>query len=146
MSEDEVYSRIEKLPEARNIVPRFIRNAGSSNIPGCHLHEQPRHYSPARNNGSSNGTPQELSHQASLVRGVANEVFTEMGASVSYKVGTMIEIPPAALVADEIAKEAEFFSFGTNDLTQMTYGYSRDDVGKFLPIYLSKVHPTKRPV
>ncbi|TYI61609.1 hypothetical protein E1A91_D10G184900v1 [Gossypium mustelinum] len=84
------------------------------------------------------GTPQELGHQVSLIRSTAKKVFSEMGSSLSYKVGTMIEIPRAALVADEIAKEAEFFSFGTNDLTQMTFGYSRDDVGKFLPIYLSK--------
>lgn len=84
------------------------------------------------------GTPQELSHQVSLVHSVAKKVFSEMGTSLSYKVGTMIEIPRAALVADEIANEAEFFSFGTNDLTQMTFGYSRDDVGKFLPIYLAK--------
>ncbi|XP_027916592.1 pyruvate, phosphate dikinase, chloroplastic-like [Vigna unguiculata] len=83
------------------------------------------------------GTPQELRHQASLIRSVADNVLSEMGSSLSYKVGTMIEVPRAALVADEIAKEAEFFSFGTNDLTQMTFGYSRDDVGKFLPIYLS---------
>ncbi|KAK9160215.1 hypothetical protein Syun_006556 [Stephania yunnanensis] len=61
-----------------------------------------------------------------------------MGTSIGYKIGTMIEIPRAALVADEIAEQVEFFSFGTNDLTQMTFGYSRDDVGKFLPIYLSK--------
>ncbi|CAL5198806.1 unnamed protein product [Lathyrus oleraceus] len=83
------------------------------------------------------GTPQELKHQANLIRDVAEKVFSEMGSSVSYKVGTMIEVPRAALVADEIANEAEFFSFGTNDLTQMTFGYSRDDVGKFLPIYLA---------
>lgn len=84
------------------------------------------------------GTPQELGHQVRLIRVVAKTVFLEMGASVAYKVGTMIEVPRAALVADEIAKEADFFSFGTNDLTQMTFGYSRDDVGKFLPIYLAK--------
>ncbi|XP_021290362.1 pyruvate, phosphate dikinase, chloroplastic-like isoform X1 [Herrania umbratica] len=84
------------------------------------------------------GAPEELGHQVCLIRSVANEVFSEMGFSISYKVGTMIEIPRAALVADEIAKEAEFFSFGTNDLTQMTFGFSRDDVGKFLPLYLSK--------
>ncbi|KAK9933606.1 hypothetical protein M0R45_020795 [Rubus argutus] len=83
------------------------------------------------------GTPQELGHQVSLIRIVAKTVFAEMGTTLSYKVGTMIEIPRAALVADEIAKEADFFSFGTNDLTQMTFGYSRDDVAKFLPIYLS---------
>uniref|UniRef100_A0A1D1ZEE7 Pyruvate, phosphate dikinase, chloroplastic n=2 Tax=Anthurium amnicola TaxID=1678845 RepID=A0A1D1ZEE7_9ARAE len=84
------------------------------------------------------GTPQELGHQVSVIRRIAEKVFSEMGTSISYKVGTMIEIPRAALVADEIAEQAEFFSFGTNDLTQMTFGYSRDDVGKFLPIYLSK--------
>ncbi|XP_017975037.1 PREDICTED: pyruvate, phosphate dikinase, chloroplastic isoform X2 [Theobroma cacao] len=84
------------------------------------------------------GAPEELGHQVCLIHSVANEVFSEMGFSISYKVGTMIEIPRAALVADEIAMEAEFFSFGTNDLTQMTFGFSRDDVGKFLPLYLSE--------
>ncbi|KAL2339108.1 hypothetical protein Fmac_013554 [Flemingia macrophylla] len=79
----------------------------------------------------------ELRHQVIIIRDVADKVLSEMGSYVSYKVGTMIEVPRAALLADEIAKEAEFFSFGTNDLTQMTFGYSRDDVGKFLPIYLS---------
>lgn len=73
-----------------------------------------------------------------LIRQTANNVFTAMGKTIEYKIGTMIEIPRAALVADEIAEQAEFFSFGTNDLTQMTFGYSRDDVGKFLPIYLSQ--------
>ncbi|KAK9162388.1 hypothetical protein Syun_003290 [Stephania yunnanensis] len=80
---------------------------------------------------------QELEHQVSLIRDVSKKVFSEMGTSIGYKIGTMIEIPRAALVADEIAEQVEFFSFGTNDLTQMTFGYSRDDVGKFLPIYLS---------
>ncbi|KAJ4968952.1 hypothetical protein NE237_015653 [Protea cynaroides] len=84
------------------------------------------------------GTPQELGHQVSLIHSVAEKVFSEMGTFLSYKVGTMIEIPRAALLAEEIATKADFFSFGTNDLTQMTFGYSRDDVGKFLPIYLSK--------
>ncbi|KAG6529563.1 hypothetical protein ZIOFF_011771 [Zingiber officinale] len=84
------------------------------------------------------GTPQELKHQTDLIRKTAQKVFSEMGTSISYKVGTMIEVPRAALIADEIAEQAEFFSFGTNDLTQMTFGYSRDDVGKFLPIYLLK--------
>ncbi|XP_047095472.1 pyruvate, phosphate dikinase 2 [Lolium rigidum] len=84
------------------------------------------------------GTPQELGHQVALIRQIANKVFTSMGKTIGYKVGTMIEIPRAALVADEIAEQAEFFSFGTNDLTQMTFGYSRDDVGKFLPIYLAQ--------
>ncbi|KAL6910013.1 hypothetical protein ACP4OV_001271 [Aristida adscensionis] len=84
------------------------------------------------------GTPQELGHQVALIRQIAEKVFTNMGKTISYKVGTMIEIPRAALVADEIAEHAEFYSFGTNDLTQMTFGYSRDDVGKFLPIYLEQ--------
>ncbi|KAK4769550.1 hypothetical protein SAY86_027700 [Trapa natans] len=84
------------------------------------------------------GTPQEFVHQANLIRGVAMKIFSETGSFLDYKVGTMIEVPRAAFVADEIAREAEFFSFGTNDLTQMTFGYSRDDVGKFLPIYLSQ--------
>ena len=66
------------------------------------------------------------------------QVFEEQGMSVQYKIGTMIEIPRACIVADEIAKVADYFSFGTNDLTQMTFGYSRDDVGKFLPEYLDK--------
>ncbi|KZV56175.1 Pyruvate orthophosphate dikinase isoform 1 [Dorcoceras hygrometricum] len=164
MTEDEVYTRIEKLsevnpmlgfrgcrlgisyPELSEMQVRaifqaaiFMTNQGVTVLPEIMV--------------PLIGTPQacyqhcfhhirypcwELSHQVSLVRGVADKVFSEMGASVNYKVGTMIEIPRAALVADEIAKEAEFFSFGTNDLTQMTFGYSRDDVGKFLPIYLSK--------
>ncbi|KAK9092727.1 hypothetical protein Syun_027638 [Stephania yunnanensis] len=81
---------------------------------------------------------QELEHQVSLIRDVSKKLFSEMGTSIGYKIGTMIEIPRAALVADEIAEQVEFFSFGTNDLTQMTFGYSRDDVGKFLPIYQSK--------
>lgn len=84
------------------------------------------------------GTPQEFSHQASLIRSVAEQVFAEMGSSVPFQVGTMIEVPRATLIADEIAMEAEFFSFGTNDLTQMTFGYSRDDSARFLPMYLDK--------
>ncbi|KAK3138809.1 hypothetical protein QOZ80_5AG0373660 [Eleusine coracana subsp. coracana] len=84
------------------------------------------------------GTPQELNNQVNLIHATANKVFSATGKTVVYKVGTMIEIPRAALVADEIAEHAEFFSFGTNDLTQMTFGYSRDDVGKFLPIYLGQ--------
>ena len=68
----------------------------------------------------------------------ADEVIANAGVKMTYKVGTMIEIPRAAVTADEIAKEAEFFSFGTNDLTQMTYGFSRDDAGKFLEDYYAK--------
>ena len=82
-------------------------------------------------------TLKEMANQAEIVRRVAKEVFEEKGQTVEYMVGTMIELPRAALVADEIAKEAEFFSFGTNDLTQTTWGFSRDDVNKILPTYLA---------
>ncbi|HYH00770.1 MAG TPA: pyruvate, phosphate dikinase [Terriglobales bacterium] len=80
----------------------------------------------------------EMANQAAIVRRVAEEVFAEKEMKVEYLVGTMIELPRAALVADEIAKEAEFFSFGTNDLTQTTFGFSRDDINKFLPTYLGE--------
>ena len=83
------------------------------------------------------GTRKELENQDAQVRAVAEQVFAEQGVAVAYTVGTMIEVPRAALTADEIAGVAEFFSFGTNDLTQMTLGISRDDAGKFLPLYLS---------
>jgi pyruvate,orthophosphate dikinase len=83
-------------------------------------------------------TLKEMANQAAIVRRVANEVFKEKEYKVDYLVGTMIELPRAALVADEIAKEAEFFSFGTNDLTQTTFGFSRDDVNKILPTYLEE--------
>jgi pyruvate, orthophosphate dikinase len=83
-------------------------------------------------------TVKEMSNQAAVVRRVADEVFKEKGREVHYLVGTMIELPRACLVADEIAKEAEFFSFGTNDLTQTTFGFSRDDVNKVLPTYLAE--------
>jgi pyruvate, orthophosphate dikinase len=82
------------------------------------------------------GTLEEFANQKRLINQTAEQVFQEKGTRVEYLVGTMIEIPRAALIADEIAKEAEFFSFGTNDLTQMTFGYSRDDAGKFLPYYV----------
>ncbi|MCT4614838.1 MAG: pyruvate, phosphate dikinase [Marinifilaceae bacterium] len=84
------------------------------------------------------GTVKELKMQADIIRTTADKVFAEKGAKVDYMVGTMIEIPRAALTANEIAEVAEFFSFGTNDLTQMGFGYSRDDAGKFLPIYVEK--------
>jgi len=80
----------------------------------------------------------EMANQAAIVRRVAEEVFAEKEEKVDYLVGTMIELPRAALVADEIAQEAEFFSFGTNDLTQTTFGFSRDDVGKILTAYLAE--------
>ncbi len=84
------------------------------------------------------GTVKEFQLQEEIIRTTAEKVFAEKGAKVDFLVGTMIEIPRAALTADEIAKYAEFFSFGTNDLTQMGFGYSRDDAGKFLPIYIKK--------
>ena len=84
------------------------------------------------------GTLAEMKMQEEIVRSTAETVFKEQNERVEYLVGTMIEIPRAALTADEIAQSAEFFSFGTNDLTQMTFGYSRDDAGKFLPVYLKK--------
>jgi pyruvate, orthophosphate dikinase len=83
-------------------------------------------------------TVKEMANQGAIVRRVADEVFKEKGRQVHYLVGTMIELPRACLVADEIAKEAEFFSFGTNDLTQTTFGFSRDDVNKVLPTYLAE--------
>ena len=84
------------------------------------------------------GTVKELANQAEIIREVAATVMAEKGIKVDYQLGTMIEIPRAALTADQIAEVAEYFSFGTNDLTQMTYGYSRDDIGKFLPEYIKK--------
>lgn len=84
------------------------------------------------------GTVEEFKLQETIIRDIANKVFEEKGIKVDYLVGTMIEIPRAALTAEKIGEVAEFFSFGTNDLTQMTFGYSRDDAGKFLPVYLEK--------
>ncbi len=80
----------------------------------------------------------EFKMQESIVRRVAADVFKEKGKKVSYMVGTMIELPRACVTANEIAKNAEFFSFGTNDLTQTTFGLSRDDAGKFLPLYVQE--------
>ncbi|VVB01037.1 unnamed protein product [Arabis nemorensis] len=149
MKEDEILSRIEKLsevnpmlgfrgcrlgisyPELTEMQARAIFEAAAS-MQDQGVTVLPEIMVPLV------GTPQELGHQTDVIRKVAQRVFAETGHTMSYKVGTMIEIPRAALIADEIAKEAEFFSFGTNDLTQMTFGYSRDDVAKFLPIYLSK--------
>ncbi len=84
------------------------------------------------------GTLKEIQHQANVINVTAARVFEERGASLPYKVGTMIEVPRAALTADQIAEVADFFSFGTNDLTQMTFGYSRDDAPKFLKYYKEK--------
>ena len=84
------------------------------------------------------GVVEEFKTQEAIIRETAKQLFDEAGDSVDFTVGTMIEIPRAALTAHKIAEHAEFFSFGTNDLTQMTFGYSRDDIGSFLPVYLDK--------
>ena len=84
------------------------------------------------------GTEAEFNMQEDIIRQTCEKVFEEKGQKVEYLVGTMIEIPRATLMADRVAQRAEFFSFGTNDLTQMTFGYSRDDAGVFLPIYINK--------
>jgi len=84
------------------------------------------------------GTLYEFLEQEKIIRATAAKLFEEKGDKVEFSVGTMIEIPRAALTADRIASAAEFFSFGTNDLTQMTFGYSRDDIASFLPVYLDK--------
>ena len=84
------------------------------------------------------GNHKELRYQKNIIDRVANEVFAERNDKIDYMVGTMIEVPRAAVTANQIAEVAEFFSFGTNDLTQMTLGFSRDDIAKFLPVYLDK--------
>ncbi|GHT17872.1 hypothetical protein AGMMS4956_21400 [Bacteroidia bacterium] len=83
-------------------------------------------------------TKNEMKMQAEIIRDTAEKVFTAYNDKIDFKVGTMIEVPRAALTAEKVANYAEFFSFGTNDLTQMTFGFSRDDVAKFLPVYLEK--------
>ena len=84
------------------------------------------------------GTVTEYTDQESIIRKVAADIENQYGLTLKYLVGTMIELPRACLTADEIAEHAEFFSFGTNDLTQTTYGFSRDDIGSFLPDYLDR--------
>ena len=91
------------------------------------------------------GTENEFIEQKKIITATANQVFKERNDTIEYLVGTMIEIPRAALMADKIAEHADFFSFGTNDLTQMTFGYSRDDAGKFLAVYLEKGILTQDP-
>eukprot|EP01018_Ginkgo_biloba_P027474 Gb_14687 [translate_table: standard] len=148
VTEDEVFSRVEKLSEVNPMLGFRGCRLGISypeltEMQACAIFEAaiaminqgvkvlPEIMVPLV------GTPQELEHQVNLIHKVAERVFSETGTCLKYKVGTMIEIPRAALVADEIAQHTDFFSFGTNDLTQMTFGYSRDDVSKFLPVYLS---------
>ena len=84
------------------------------------------------------GTLHEFEPQKEVIEKTAKEVFAEYGIEIEFEIGTMIEIPRAALTADRIAEQAQYFSFGTNDLTQMTFGYSRDDIASFLPVYLEK--------
>ena len=84
------------------------------------------------------GIVNEFDVQEKVIRQTAKQLFEEEGVEIPFRVGTMIEIPRAALTADRIAAKAEYFSFGTNDLTQMTFGYSRDDIASFLPVYLEK--------
>jgi len=84
------------------------------------------------------GNHKELRYQKNIIDRTADEVFAERNDKIDYMVGTMIEVPRAAVTANQIAEVAEFFSFGTNDLTQMTLGFSRDDIAKFLPVYLEK--------
>jgi len=84
------------------------------------------------------GSINELKQQKEIIKKTSEEVFAEENVSLEFEIGTMIEIPRAALTAAQIATEAEYFSFGTNDLTQMTFGYSRDDIASFLPAYLDK--------
>ena len=84
------------------------------------------------------GNHKELRYQKNIIDRTAEQVFTERNDKIEYMVGTMIEVPRAAVTANQIAEVAQFFSFGTNDLTQMTLGFSRDDISKFLPVYLEK--------
>jgi pyruvate,orthophosphate dikinase len=84
------------------------------------------------------GTVEEFVMQKEIIQNTAEEIFKKRKDRIPYTIGTMMEIPRATLIADEIAEHADFFSFGTNDLTQMTFGYSRDDAGKFLSVYLEK--------
>lgn len=84
------------------------------------------------------GIVKEFDVQEKVIRDTAKQLFEEEGIEIPFHVGTMIEIPRAALTADLIAERAEYFSFGTNDLTQMTFGYSRDDIASFLPVYLEQ--------
>jgi pyruvate,orthophosphate dikinase len=89
------------------------------------------------------GTVEELTLLRENARKVAEDVLAKKKIKVKYTIGTMIEIPRAAITADKVATQADFFSFGTNDLTQMTFGFSRDDVGSFVPEYLAQMIPSR---
>ena len=129
------HARASRLPAGHHL-SRDHGNAVARHLRSCRQGGPARREGEARGHDSATGGLNEMANQAAIVRRVAEEVFAEKEYKVEYLVGTMIELPRAALVADEIAKEAEFFSFGTNDLTQTTFGFSRDDINKFLPKYL----------
>jgi pyruvate,orthophosphate dikinase len=118
-------------PEITEMQTRAIIEAGL-NLKAKNINAKPEIMIPLT------GTVEELKMQEEIVRNTADKIFKERNDKIDYEVGTMIEIPRACLVADKMAKYAEFFSFGTNDLTQMAFGYSRDDAGKFLPVYIEK--------
>ena len=123
------------IPELVEMQARALAEASLNNIYKRNLHPKPEIMVPLV------GSASEFTHQAELIRKVVKKVAKEYdgGKAYSIKVGTMIEVPRAALTAQEIALAgADFFSYGTNDLTQMTYGFSRDDVGTFLPLYLNQ--------
>jgi pyruvate,orthophosphate dikinase len=135
LHETEPHARTARLPP-RHRLPRDHRDAGA-----------PSSRPPLRSRSKGGdphveimvpliGSIEEMRNQTAIIRRVAAEVFEGEGPSVDYMVGTMIELPRAALTADQIAEEAEFFSFGTNDLTQTTFGISRDDINHFLPAYM----------
>lgn len=118
-------------PEISEMQTRAILEA-ALNLKAKGIHAHPEIMVPLA------GSKKELQMQVDIIRTTAETVFAERKDRIEYFVGTMVEVPRAALTADEIAEVAEFFSFGTNDLTQMTFGFSRDDIGKFLPTYLEK--------
>ena len=118
-------------PEITEMQTRAIMEA-ALNLKQRGIHAKPEIMVPLT------GTLAEMEMQEGIIRKTIAKIFAERNESIEHMVGTMIEIPRAALTADLVAKSAEFFSFGTNDLTQMTFGYSRDDAGKFLPIYIEK--------
>jgi pyruvate,orthophosphate dikinase len=119
------------FPEIYEMQVRAIMEAACQ-VAGRGVHVEPEIMIPLT------GTVPEMKLTRDMTARIADKTVAEMGVKVGYTVGTMIEVPRAALIADKLAEHADFFSFGTNDLTQMTFGYSRDDIGKFLPFYLEK--------
>ena len=146
---EEVRERVESLQEVNPMLGLRGCRLGNTNPEITEM--QARAIIEAAMNVRAEGTPvhveimvplvgnhKELRYQKNIIDTVAAEVFAERNDRIDYMVGTMIEVPRAAVTANQIAEVAEFFSFGTNDLTQMTLGFSRDDIGKFLPTYLDK--------